>query len=366
MVSVMNRFKTTIVAVASLAALALLSVTVVTGAQAAAGTQLFQGGRNAAYSRVVQLSDGSLLAAHIVEYGDNDGEIRLYRSTDGGARFSFVRAYRDGAGRQIGTPDLIEVSPGAVLMAYAVWDDADFGAGETLKVARSTDRGSTWSVTSVVERPPVWNWEPEFARSSDGRLQLYYSYAASAEDTPDAITKQTIARRESTDGGLTWGPRVIALGSPTGANFGMARVTRCGGTYYLAAEHYDDGAAVTVTTSSDGKTWAGASGWRVMEVDGDGWMFSTPEIACAGGALYGLGLAYNDWGFGGDENAGRVMLRSTDGARTWSEAPIVDDYDQDSDEANYSPTLLPLSSTRIFMITNSTTNQIRYGTATVR
>jgi hypothetical protein len=346
--------------------IALLALTLtVPSAWAGVGTQLFQGGRNAAYSRVIKLANGTLLAAHIVEYADNSGEIRIYKSTNNGVSFTFVTAFTDGTGYQIGTPDLIEVAPGTVLMAYNRWNDTNFGAGEWLKIARTTNEGAAWSIIATVETPPVWNWEPEFGRSSDGKLQLYYSYASSASDTLDATGKQTIARRESADNGVTWSARSIALGTVNGDNFGMARVTKCGNTYYMVAERYDDGAAVTLTTSSDGKTWAGSSSWKQVEKVNDGWMFSTPEIVCANGALYALGLVYNNWFFGDDENNGLVMLKSTNGGASWTEVPITVQYDPNTDEANYSPTLLPLNSTTMFMITNSNTNTIRFGTAAI-
>lgn len=344
---------------------AVLSLLLISTASAGTGTVLFQGGRNAAYSRVIKLANGNLLAVHAVEYADNNGEIRVYKSTDNGQSFSFVTAFTDGTGYQIGTPDLIEVSSGVVLMAYCLWDDNDFGDGEWLKIARSTNEGDSWSIIATVESPSTWVWEPEFAFASDGSLQVYYSYAKSATGTLDALGKQIIVRRQSTDGGYNWGSRTTALGTPRGNNYGMARVTKCGSTYYMAAEWYDDAGTVMVTTSSDGKTWA-QSGLDAMEKSYDGWMFSTPEIVCANSALYGLGLRYMDWVWPwNDENCGAVMLKSTNGGSSWSEVPITVEFDPDSSESNYSPTLLPLDSSTMFMITNRTTNEVRFGTASI-
>lgn len=356
----------TVAAATALAGL-LVTTAIPAGSATGDGTLLYSGGRVANYSRVVPLADGSLLAAHSVEFSDNDGAIRVYRSTDGGASFAFLTQVRDGTGKQIGTPDLVESSPGVVRLAYNRWNDAAFEDGQDLRIVTSTTGGASWSAPVTLESG-VWNWEPEFARSADGRLQLYYSYASTLKSFNMSMFDQVIVRRESADNGATWGPRVTVLGSLNGDNYGMPRIAKAGSTYYMAVEYYDDSGAVVVSTSADGKSWSATT--RTMEVPGDGWMFSTPELVAVGSTLYGLGKKYNDAGWGADENNGHVMLRSTDGGRTWTEAGLPFRIGFRDEDSNWSPNLLPRPNGRMFLVTGShvgggATMSVRFGTGPV-
>jgi Neuraminidase (sialidase) len=246
-------------------------------------------------------------------------------------------------------------------------DDNDHALGQTIKVWKSTDEGASWTHLATPEPGGMWCWEPEFAISSDGKLQLYYSYAGTTMD----MLQQNIVRRESSDGGVTWGNRVTAVGN-TSNHVGMARVVKGGSTYYMAVEYYEDKGGVRVVKGTDGKTWSSVATAPAMDKDNDGWMFSTPAITYVNGALIGIGKRYADWHlpfpFYYDENDGKVVLYSKDGGKTWKEmaAPFQIQYNDDS--SNWSPTLLPLSNTQLFMITNSDTSsahRIMYDTGPI-
>jgi hypothetical protein len=331
------------------------------------GTQLYSGGRVANYSRVIKLANGNLLAAHAVEFADNNGAIRIYKSTNNGVSFSFVTSFTDGTTKQIGTPDLIESSPGTVLLAYNRWNDAAFEQGQDLKIVQSTNEGASWAAVTTIETG-VWNWEPEFARSSDGKLQLYYSYTSTLEPNNGSMFDQVIVRRESSNNGTSWGARTTVLGTLDGNNYGMPRIAKCGSTYYMAVEYYDDGGAVVTVTSSDGKSWGTTMKW--METS-SGWMFSTPEIVCQNGALFGLGKAYKDSVFPvNDGNNGIIILKSNNGGTSWVEVASPFQIGFNNEDSNWSPSLLPLSNTQMFMITGSNVNggstmTVRFGTGSI-
>lgn len=353
-------------------ALVLVSTLLVSIASAVNyGKVLFNKGSNKAvgYSRVIRLSNGNLLAAHTLEKAVNSGAIRFYKSTDNGETFTFVSEFTDNSmGWQIGCPTIFEYSPGTILFAYNLFNDNAYEQGQVLKVYKSTNEGASWTYLSTPEpnSPPVWNWEPEFAFSSDGKLQLYYSYAPTLKPYSLSTFDQWIVRRESTDGGATWSSRINAACTSTD-NCGMPRIVKVGSTYYMAVEYYDDSGAVHIMTSSDGKSWSSITSSNTMEKANDGWMFSTPALTAANGVLIGMGLRYKDWIWGDDENNGKVVLYSKDGGATWKEMTAPFTIVFSGDKTNWSPTLLPLSSSQIFLITSSdySAPAIRYDTGPI-
>jgi hypothetical protein len=340
---------------------------VTTSAATGYGTQIFSGTyKEVGYSRAIKLADGSILAAFTVEYATNSGAIRVYRSTNNGSSFAFLTEFTDnGDGWQIGCPTIFETSPGTVLLAYNKFNDNAFEQGQKLKIVKSTNNGSSWSAPATIETG-VWNWEPEFARSSDGKLQLYYSYAPTLKANNLSMFDQVIVRRESGDNGSSWGTRITAVGNAND-NVGMPRIVKAGSTYHMAFEYYDDGGAVRLASSSDGKTWTGTSAWKTMETS-SGWMFSTPALTALGSTLIGTGKVYKDAIWGDDGNNGKVVLYSKDGGSTWKEmdSPFIVVFKDD--DSNWSPTLLPLSSTSLFMITASDNLSVtteRFGTGPI-
>jgi hypothetical protein len=132
----------------------------------------------------------------------------------------------------------------------------------------------------------------------------------------------------------------------------MPRVVKAGSTYYMAFEFYDDSGAVRLTSSSNGKTWGATSTWKTMETS-SGWMFSTPALTYVNGALIGTGKTYKDSVWGNDGNNGKVVLYSKDGGSTWSEMDSPFLVVHTDEKTNWSPTLLPLSNSSLFMITAS-------------
>jgi hypothetical protein len=308
------------------------------------------------YTRVIRLTDRSLLAS----FHDTNGMV-FYRSKDEGKSFQFLSRYNERADpkTKLGGQAMIEVEPGRVLLAFNIYP-LKFDSGQHLKVAESRDDGKTWQVIGEPEPGfTVWNWEPEFIRSADGKLQLYYAWA----EKPGmlAIFSQKIVRRESTDGGKTWSQRIVAVEKD---NHGMPVITKMDGVYYMAVERYQEHGQVFVLTSQDGKTWAEGSPMLTES----GWMFSTPALTSAGSTLFGMGMYYKkrEGAKRGDEahpRNGQVILRSTDRGRTWTEMPAPFTYTQtvsksaiildDKYKTNWSPALLPLSDKELLLMTTS-------------
>lgn len=317
------------------------------------------------YSRVIKLANGNLLASHSVEYGTNDWAIRFYRSTDNGANFSFVSEFKDTAlsGRAIGGGTMYEVSSGTVLLAYQAWNDNNYQQGQILKVWRSTNGGASWNFVTTVENS-TWTWEPEFARSSDGKLQLYYSWAPTMNQLD-----QVIVRRESSDNGTTWGARITAFGNAN-FNIGMPRIVKASSNlYYMAYENYEDGAMDYVVSSTDGKTWVSSWG-NAVEIPYVGWWRTTPVLAYANGVLFAMGKDYMDpfWYTANAKN-GQVCYYSKDGGQTWKELALPFTIQQATTKSNWSSTLLPLSSSQLFLIAasdaSSSDHTVRYGTGAI-
>jgi hypothetical protein len=315
------------------------------------------------YPRAIRLAKKTILVAFPIYYDINVSVMRFSKSTDGGRTFQFVTDFADPEPLDIGAPALLKAPDGSVLFAYNLMDSDAFSRGQKIKVWRSTDEGATWEHVSTPEPGGKWCWEPEFVIAEDGALQLYYSYAGRVMNT----FKQHIVRRETTDGGATWSDPVVAVGD-TRNHVGMARVVRTEDRFLMAFEHYESFGAVRIVESADGKTWSSVRDASKMEIAGDGWMFSTPSLAYVGGALVGMGKQYLDQTITGtfesDENEGTVLLRSGDGGRSWQEicSPFTIRYADFS--SNWSPTLLPIGKTRVFLVTNSDLedlHRIQYG-----
>jgi len=329
---------------------------------------------HAEYTRAIQLADGSILAAANYFYDPYTATIRFYKSTNGGSTFSLLSEFDDTslpAVYVIGTEDVFQLTDGSLILGYIAWNPDDYiGDGQTLKIWKSSNGGVTWNYISTLETNATWQWEPEFAYSSDGRLQIYYSFTAvKSGDVGDNIYRQIITRRESTDGGLTWSNRVTAVGD-SNHGVGMPRVVKVSSNlYYMAFEHYQDATAVHILSSTDGKNWPTCCG-NTMETT-TGWMHSTPALTFVNGALIGTGKEYlAQQSFSYHPNNGSVLLYSIDGGATWVEmaAPFVIRYSGD-DHTNWSPDLLPLPNNQLFEISvtdaSGRPNDVRYDTGPV-
>jgi hypothetical protein len=322
------------------------------------------------YTRVIRLSNGTLLAAANYFYATNNSVIRFYKSTNDGGSFSLLSEFRDTADSSlvIGAETIFEYPNGTVLLSYIAWNAANELDGEKLKVWKSTNGGVSWTFQAQLEDMSTWQWEPEFGISSDGKLQIYYSFTPFKAS--NSIGSQVIARRESSDGGATWSSRFTAVGDST-HNMGMPRVVKVGSTYYMAFEYYEDSTSVHVVASNDGKTWPCCGKAMQLPAPG-GWMHSAPVLTYANGVLIGMGKEYlsqNSYSY--HPQNGNVLLYSKDGGNTWNQmaTPFTIQYPGD-DHDNWSSALLPVSNNSQLLLISPTSptgrpRDVQYNTAPI-
>lgn len=153
------------------------------------------------YARIIQLSDGRLMAAC------EGGGIKIAFSSDNGATW-------DGATTIVGywsqmppcVPDLIQLHDGTIIVAYNPRPSAPYSEDRKfgIRCKRSTDNGVSWSDAIFVnDAQHTFNdgcWEPSMLELPSGELQLYF-----ADEGPyTSNNDQQISLCRSFDGGLTW------------------------------------------------------------------------------------------------------------------------------------------------------------------
>ncbi len=118
-------------------------------------------------------------------------KVQMYRSTDRGATWSFVRTVSTGGANDkelmwIDTDDA-SLHKGNI---YVAWDEV----GSGMRFARSTDSGATWSPVATLSSDAAIGADLTTGPSGE----LYVAW-------PD-VTAREIKVRKSTDGGATFGP----------------------------------------------------------------------------------------------------------------------------------------------------------------
>ncbi|HET6794997.1 MAG TPA: sialidase family protein, partial [Acidimicrobiales bacterium] len=149
-------------------------------------------------------------------YATSTGGVNFARSTNGGLTFTTSTV---GAATSDTTssnfPVVADAGNGDL---YAVWLDVA-ASSDTVKMARSTDWGATWSspTTLVATGTSVYPWVA--ASGSKVAVSLYHTSTAGTPDTAPAGTQWFESYLESTDGGSTWGTLTTSDSTPakTGA-----------------------------------------------------------------------------------------------------------------------------------------------------
>ena len=208
----------------------------------------------AAYPRVAELADGTLLAGfdHIFE---GDRAIGFVRSTDGGKTWNgYSQATRHPRQEDLANAFPLQLSDGTVLVAFRhhTVDRAIY----RLEVCASSDQGKSWKFRGTIATGSVGLWEPFLLELPDKTLQAYY--ASEEGIKPD----QRIEMRSSGDGGKTWG-RPITVARKRGSRDGMPGVVRRrDGTLFAVFEASDLAPyrfVIRAVRSKDGgKNWSPA------------------------------------------------------------------------------------------------------------
>lgn len=234
------------------------------------------------FSSCFQHSAGAIL----VGQPDNaPGEIRVFRSTDGGASWSDVLVATRIAGSSRVYPGTFWEADDASILMH---DNPNAGLGDLSRVYRSTDGGASWA---LVLSPGAG------AGATLGNLTYIYGRSIAYFLTDDGVNSLKLYR--STDHGLSWSD-VAPAGLAAQNLLGASTKTRNAVARLLNGQH-------AVTT--------GASFWRSSD-QGLSWVEdapSSPGPNTRGGpiaTIEGSILVSRDL-------AGMTMRRSVDNAASW-------------------------------------------------
>lgn len=150
------------------------------------------------YPRIIQLSDGRLLAVF------ESGGINVAISSDGGNSWNRQMIQANPQGITEANPDVIQLRDGTIVVAYNQRPQRDGVNNFGIRCKRSTDGGNSWSSEIYISNAGQhgWDgcWEPNMVQLSNGTLQIYYADEGPFPNNDD----QQITMRESPDGGASW------------------------------------------------------------------------------------------------------------------------------------------------------------------
>ena len=170
------------------------------------------------WARMVQLTDGSWLAAYMVTTTPN--RIRVKRSFDRMRTWQQVSEVLED-GRDLDNPSLCLLPDGTVELAIR---SVIVGQSYWIETYRSIDMGGSFQYQSQVD----WDhhvsgvFEPYVYVLPDGSLACFYTNDTHVQDVPSY--SQVLSEKVSTDGGYTWGPEIFAIAQPGAARPGEANI----------------------------------------------------------------------------------------------------------------------------------------------
>lgn len=215
---------------------------------------------NSDWTRMVQLSDGSWLAAYM--YAGFRNRIRLKRSYDNMRTWQFVTDVVE-ADRDLDNPALCVLPNGNIVLAVRSYPQRVY----YIETFVSSDQGSTFQRQGTVDGgySPQGVYEPYLYVLGDGSLACFYANEAHQLDNPSY--SQTLSERVSVDGGNTWGPEILAVAQPGAARPGTSNIVTLPGN--VLAMVYEvcgtEDCKGHVSYSPDGVTWSGEIGPVIPE-----------------------------------------------------------------------------------------------------
>jgi hypothetical protein len=191
---------------------------------------VFEGSRGkygSEYARMLQLDKKSWLISYTVPSPqleankDHRLQLQIARSSDRGRSWTQVSGITD-AGRDLDNAQMIRLPDKSILLACR---SVRWRESYRLPVYRSTDNGKSWSELSTIDasegkpgelgEPDKGVYEPHFYFLDDGRLAVMY--ANEKHVTDNVSYSQIISQKVSADGGKTWG-KEIWVAYETGRN----------------------------------------------------------------------------------------------------------------------------------------------------
>ena len=164
--------------------------------------------RRARYPSIAIGQDGSLLVLFTQQTADQEdkgrGDLLLAKSTDRGKSWSEAQVVyqgKTGEPRAIGT--LTVLNSGRIIAPFVEWIDGGTSARFTL--LSSTDHGASWTATSPRIESPMYWLQPtgRIAETNSGELLMAVHGTESEGDLKAKIHSSGLLR--STDGGQSWG-----------------------------------------------------------------------------------------------------------------------------------------------------------------
>jgi hypothetical protein len=203
------------------------------------------------WTRMVQLNDGSWLAAYMITTAPN--RIRIKRSFDNMRTWQWVSEIGED-GRDLDNPALCLRPDGTVLLAIRSVIE---GQSYRVETYQSADSGNSFQYQSQVD----WDehiagvYEPYLYVLPDGSIACFYTNEKHRLEKP--AYSQVLSERISHDGGVTWGPEIRAISQPGAARPGEANIVALpGGVLAMFFEMCGtENCLGHVSYSTDGVTW---------------------------------------------------------------------------------------------------------------
>ncbi|HEV8387618.1 MAG TPA: sialidase family protein [Nitrososphaera sp.] len=259
-------------------------------------------------------SDHQLAVSGVNVYGTwkVGTDILVIRSTDSGASWKPLKylTNNDGFG-QVGAPSIAVSGSNA----YVVWHDRIQGNYEIF-IRRSTDNGATWKPLVNLSNNPEWSAFPQIAASG---FNVYVVWADEIVQIPKAhFSEADIFLRRSTDGGVTWKPRVeLVDNQPPSLN---PHIAVSSSNVYVVWEQRSDSTDSALhdvffrRSADNGATWK-----PLKNLSSDGKSID-PQIFASGSSVYGVWIAEAT-----PSNYDVFLRRSIDNGATWESAKNLSD-----------------------------------------
>jgi hypothetical protein len=136
-------------------------------------------------------ADGRLYAA----WTEYEGALWVARSSDAGKTFApLVRIAERGAAR---APSVAIAPHGAVYLAWTIGEDA----GADIRLAKSTDGGASFGAARIIEDNKTYSDSPKIAVAADGIVHLVY-----AESADGPFDRYSVRYTRSADGARSFEP----------------------------------------------------------------------------------------------------------------------------------------------------------------
>ncbi|MEI2396537.1 MULTISPECIES: family 16 glycoside hydrolase [Paenibacillus] len=232
----------------------------------------------AEYARMIKLANGDWLAVTAIY--DNNGytkvswggtRLQVFRSTDNCRTWSLVSTLWED-GRDLDNGQFVQLANGDILLAMRSvrWQES-----YKLRVYKSVNGGANWSFLSTIDEnngtagslgnPDKGVYEPHMQLLNDGSVAVMYASEKHVTENPSY--SQIISEKISTNGGASWGNEIYVAWDPSnaGARPGMPVWSKMANGQYIVAFEVcgTQNCRIFTKKSTDGKTWSSGIGTQV-------------------------------------------------------------------------------------------------------